>query len=183
MGVHQTAYCPNCGALSFRCQCGVAQPVGAYPGNQMGTQGPQRPFIQAPPQGARMMRPAQVRQAQVQHMLGQVPVDALLGIPSVAERVNQILAERVNAAVAEVQAQMPAQTYDPPAVEGVPAELVDALYRVPLEAIPGAAPATNAGGRQNLYAQARREVFEFFQNKLRDMVKSVLPSEGEPGRV
>lgn len=183
MGRHQTAYCPNCGALSFRCQCGVAQPKGAYrpPAAQL----PQRSFIQSMPPvmprrgpmarpvvgfGQVAYPPAQAEIRQVMH----TPVEAILQMPEVAVRVQ----EMINEAVTETAARYgnAPQTYEA-APSGVPVETIDALYRMPLEAIPGNPPNNNTGGRLNAYNQGRKEVFDAFTTRLRDLISNALPSE------
>jgi len=193
MGRYQNAYCPNCGALSFRCQCGVSQPVGSFrpPAAQM----PQRGFIQTmpppPPRQIplRMRQPAHVgvavptqqmpQQLQIRQTM-YTPVEAILQMPEVAVRVQEMINEQVNSAVAETAARYgPAgqapQTYDAPT--GIPVEQIDTLYRMPLEAIPGAPPNNNTGGRLNAYKQGRQEVFDVFNSRLRDIIAAVLPSE------
>ena len=164
---YSSSRCPNCHKLAHRCACGTMQPH-----NQLSAKN-----LRNVPHPRDFMRPTQQQQYPepgIQAPPGTLDVEALLHIPEVAQRVDQIVEEVSMGAVARYREDNPQQVVQ----EGPSNRDLMVLSNVKVEEIPGDVPEKNTGGRKNTWYAGRKEVHDFFVNALRELIMGGKNGEG-----
>lgn len=157
MARYQSARCPQCGALAHRCACGTMQSYSQLSPRNRGN---------VPPRNYMQQNPNPQQQPQFAAPQGALDVDALLRIPQVAHRVDEIVNEASAGAVAHYQANNPPQVIQ----EGAHDRDLMFLSNTKVEEIPGDVPKNNTGGRKGTWYAGRKEVHDFFVDAIRGLI-------------